>query len=45
VVLDAENIPFIDVTAVEMLDQEDATLTRVYPTIRAAVDPAQRSSN
>jgi sulfate permease, SulP family len=74
VVLDAENIPFIDVTAVEMLDQldrdlqrahvrlliardvgqvrdvlrhasEDPTLTRVYPTVQAAVDAAQQSSN
>jgi len=71
VVLDAENIPFVDVSAVEMLDElsrdleghgvrlliardvgqvrdvmrrasEEPALQRVYPSVQAAVDAAQR---
>jgi sulfate permease, SulP family len=40
VVLDAENIPFIDVTAVEMLDQLDRDLQRAH--VRLARRPGRR---
>jgi hypothetical protein len=40
VILDAETIPFVDVTAAEMLDRVASELDDVYPSVRAPVASA-----